>query len=142
QAAVSGKRGRDLKIFAVSVLTSLDDAALRSMGYGVSAQELVQLRVRDAVASGCDGVIASAHDNPDNIRRLAGDEKLLIATPGIRGPDDPADDHRRTADAATAIVQGADYLVVGRPVIGHDDAAARARKIIANMQAGQRGAAG
>src|SRR5271170_6387099 len=88
QAAVKGKRGRGLKIFAVSVLTSLDDTALRSMGYGVSAQELVQLRVRDAVASGCDGVIASAHDNPDNIRRLAGDEELLIATPGIRGPDD------------------------------------------------------
>jgi orotidine-5'-phosphate decarboxylase len=136
QAAVAGKRGRGLKIFAVSVLTSLDDAALRSMGYGVSAEELVQLRVREAVACGCDGVIASAHDNPDNIRRLGGDEKLLIATPGIRGPDDPVDDHRRTADAATAIAQGADYLVVGRPVIAHQDPAGRARKIIADMQAG------
>ena len=142
ESAVNGKRGRDLKIFAITVLTSLDNAALRSMGYGVTAQELVQLRVRDALACGCDGVIASAHDNPDNIRKLAGDEKLLIATPGIRGPDDPVDDHRRTADAATAIAQGADYLVVGRPVIGHSDAAARARKIITDMQTGQRGTAG
>ena len=142
ESAVSGKRGRDLKIFAITVLTSLDDAALRSMGYGVSAQELVQLRVRDAIACGCDGVIASAHDNPDAMRKLAGDEKLLFATPGIRGPDDPVDDHRRSADAATAIAQGADYLVVGRPVIGHADAAARARKIIADMQAGQRRMAG
>lgn len=138
QSAVSGKRGRDLKIFAITVLTSLDDAALRSMGYGVTAQELVQLRVKDAVECGCDGVIASAHDNPENIRKLAGDDKLLIATPGIRGPDDPVDDHRRTADAATAIAHGADYLVVGRPVIGHADAAARARKTIADMQAGAR----
>jgi orotidine-5'-phosphate decarboxylase len=138
RSAVSGKRGRDLKIFAITVLTSLDDAALRSMGYGVTAQELVQLRVKDALEHGCDGVIASAHDNPDAIRKLAGDDKLLIATPGIRGPDDPVDDHRRTADAATAIAHGADYLVVGRPVIGHADAAARARKIIADMQAGAR----
>lgn len=141
QSAVQGKRGRDLKIFAITVLTSLDDAALRSMGYGVTAQELVHLRVRDALACGCDGVIASAHDHPDNMRKLAGDERLLIGTPGIRGPDDPADDHRRTADAATAIARGADYLVVGRPVIGHADAAGRARKIIAEMRAGAERAA-
>jgi orotidine-5'-phosphate decarboxylase len=138
QSAVKGKRGRDIKLLAITVLTSLDDATLASMGYGVTAQELVHLRVREALKHGCDGIIASAHDHPDNIRKIAGDEKLLIATPGIRGPDDPVDDHRRTADAATAIAQGADYLVVGRPVIGYPDAAARAKKIITDMQEGER----
>ena len=112
-AVEAAQASPNLMVLAVTVLTSLDDTALRSMGYGVTAQELVQLRVRDALACGCDGVIASAHDNPDNIRKRAGDEKLLIATPGIRGPDDPVDDHRRTADAATAIAQGADYLWLG-----------------------------
>jgi orotidine-5'-phosphate decarboxylase len=142
ESAVNGKRGRAIRIFAITVLTSLDDAALQSMGYGVSAQELVQLRVRDALGCGCDGVIASAHDHPNNMRKRAGDERLLIATPGIRGPDDPVDDHRRSADAATAIAHGADYLVVGRPVIGHADPAARARAIIAEMRVGARRAAG
>jgi orotidine-5'-phosphate decarboxylase len=137
ESAVRGKRGSDIKIFSITVLTSLDDATLNSMGYRLTAQELVHLRVSQALKYGCDGVIASAFDDPDKIRRVAGDEKLLIATPGIRGPDDHADDHLRTADAATAIEQGADYLVVGRPVIGHkDDPASRAKKIIAEMREG------
>jgi orotidine-5'-phosphate decarboxylase len=136
QSAVKGKRGRDIKIFSITVLTSLDDATLASMGYSLTSEQLVHLRVREALKHGCDGIIASAHDDPDNIRKVAGNEKLLIATPGIRGPGDPVDDHRRSADAATAIERGADYLVVGRPIISHPDPAERARKIIAEMEAG------
>jgi len=138
EAAVKGKRGRDIKIFAITVLTSLDDAALKAMGYAMTAEQLIRLRVSQALACGCDGVIASAHDHPDTMRKVGGSENLLIATPGIRGADDPVDDHRRAADAASAIERGADYLVVGRPIIAHADPGARARKIIAEMQEGQR----
>ena len=66
----------------------------------------------------------------------AGNPGLLIVTPGIRGPGDAADDHRRSADAASAISRGADYLVVGRPIIGHADPAERARAIVAQMREG------
>ena len=64
---------------------------------------------------GCDGIIASASDDPDAIRKRAGAERLLIATPGIREPGGSADDHKRHATPAQAIARGADYLVVGRP---------------------------
>jgi orotidine-5'-phosphate decarboxylase len=138
ESAVKGKRGRDIKIFSITVLTSLDDETLKSMGYYVTAEQLVHLRVEQAIKYGCDGIIASAHDNPDNIRKVAGDEKLLIATPGIRGADDGLDDHKRTTDAATAVERGADYLVVGRPIIAYRDAAERARKIILDMKEGER----
>src|SRR6185312_4894951 len=138
ESAMKGKRGSGLKIFAVTVLTSLDDAALQSMGYALSAEELIRLRVADTVRHGCDGIIASAHDNPDSIRQRANAERLLIATPGIRWPNDAMDDHRRSADAASAIAHGADYLVVGRPIVGHPDHAERARSIVAQMQEGAR----
>lgn len=136
QSAVRGKRGRDLKIFSVTVLTSLSDRDLFEMGYRLTARELVELRVRQAVAFGCDGIIASAHDNPDDIRRLGGDGRLLVATPGIRSAGEPADDHQRRASAREAIARGADYLVVGRPIIKHPDPRARAREIIEEMREG------
>ena len=85
RAAVKGKGTSPLKIFAISVLTSLDDASLQEMGYVLTARDLVHLRARQAVECGCDGLIASAADNPDELRRIAGSERLLIGTPGIRG---------------------------------------------------------
>jgi orotidine-5'-phosphate decarboxylase len=137
KAAVAGKGQSDLKIFAITVLTSLDDAALHEMGYRLGVEDLISLRVRQALACGCDGVIASAHDDPDAIRRLAGDGgHLLIATPGVRRATDQTNDHRRFADPATAIRKGADYLVVGRPILEAADRAAEARAIIAEMARG------
>jgi len=139
QSAVKGKRGTDIKIFAVTVLTSLDNESLREMGYALTAQELVRLRVRQAVQYGCDGIIASGLDNPDEIRRQAGSDKLLIATPGIRPPDAAADDHRRVATPAQAIERGADYLVVGRPVVeATGGPKAAALRIIEQMQEGEK----
>lgn len=139
RAAVAGKAGSArTKIFAISALTSLDDKALREMGYALSVRELIRLRVRQAVECGCDGVIASADDNPDEMRRLAGAEHLLIATPGIREPGGSVDDHKRHATPAQAIARGADYLVVGRPITKSDDPAAAARRIIADMERGAR----
>jgi orotidine-5'-phosphate decarboxylase len=139
KAAVEGRGDSDLRIFAITVLTSLDDAALQDMGYRLTAEELVKLRVRRAVACGCDGVIASAHDDPDGLRGLAPcGERLLIATPGVRRATDRAHDHRRFADPATAIRKGSDYLVVGRPILEAADRAAEARGIVAEMERGWR----
>ena len=115
-AAVAGAAGSGLGILAVSVLTSLDDAALRAMGYAMGARELVPLRVRAAAAAGCAGVIASPADHPDALREASGKPDLLVVTPGIRMADDPAGDQRRTGTPADAMAQGADYIVVGRPI--------------------------
>ncbi len=137
RAAVAGKAGSArTKVFAISALTSLDDTALREMGYALSVRDLIRLRVRQAVECGCDGIIASADDNPHEIRRLAGADSLLVATPGIREPGEAVDDHRRHATPAQAIARGADYLVVGRPITRSDDPAAAARRIIADMEQG------
>jgi orotidine-5'-phosphate decarboxylase len=137
RAAVAGKAGSArTKVFAISVLTSLNDAAVREMGYALSVQELIRLRVKQAVECGCDGMIASADDDPNAIRAMAGAEHLLIGTPGIREPGGSVDDHKRHATPAQAIARGADYLVVGRPITQADDPAAAARRIVADMQRG------
>ena len=135
-AAVAGRGSSSLKIFAVSVLTSLDDRALASMGYATTVKELIELRVRNAVAAGCDGVIASPNDCPDELRRLVGADNLLIATPGIRSPDDTTDDHARAGTPADAIRNGADYLVVGRPILRAANPREKAAEIIAEMRRG------
>jgi orotidine-5'-phosphate decarboxylase len=139
RAAVAGRGGSArTKVFAISVLTSLDDTAVRAMGYAMPVADLVRLRVRQAVDCGCDGIVASAGDDPDSIRRMANAEHLLIATPGIREPGGAVDDHKRHATPAQAITRGADYLVVGRPITQADDPAAAARRIIADMELGRR----
>jgi orotidine-5'-phosphate decarboxylase len=138
RAAVAGRGGSArTKVFAISVLTSLDDTAVRAMGYAMPVADLVRVRVRQAVDCGCDGIVASAGDDPDAIRRMANAEHLLIATPGIREPGGAVDDHKRHATPAQAIARGADYLVVGRPITQADDPAAAARRLIADMELGR-----
>jgi orotidine-5'-phosphate decarboxylase len=134
RAAVTAKAGSDLKIFAVTVLTSLDDAALRDMGYSDTARQLVIRRARTAVECQCDGIIASADDNPDEIRRLARSENLLIATPGIRPAGSAVHDQKRVATPYEAIANGADYLVVGRPIVAAPRPEVAAASIIADME--------
>jgi len=136
RAAVKAKEGSDLKVFAITVLTSLDDAALKRMGYALKAKDLVQLRARMAVDCHCDGIIASADDDPDQIRMLAGNKKLLIATPGIRPAGSAPDDQKRIATPREAIANGADYLVVGRPIVAAPDRRAAALAIIREMELG------
>jgi orotidine-5'-phosphate decarboxylase len=137
RAAVDGKgASQRTKILAITALTSLDDKALREMGYALPMQDLIDLRVRHAVECGCDGIIASASDNPNAMRKRASAERLLIATPGIREPGGSPDDHKRHATPGQAIARGADYLVVGRPIAKADDPAAAARRIILDMERG------
>jgi orotidine-5'-phosphate decarboxylase len=135
RAAVAGKGGSaSTKVFAVSVLTSQSDASVREMGYALSVAELVQLRARQAVACGCDGIIASAQDDPNAIRATIAAEHLLIATPGIREPGAETHDQQRVATPRQAIARGADYLIVGRPITQAADPAVAARRIVADME--------
>ena len=136
KAAVEGRGDSRLKILAITVLTSVDQDGLRDLGYLCSVEELIRMRVKRSIACGCDGIIAAPHDNPDRIRQLAGEEKLLIVTPGIRLAGTSADDHKRPGTPAEAIAAGADYLVVGRPILKSDDPALAVTRIIENMRRG------
>jgi orotidine-5'-phosphate decarboxylase len=141
KAAVEGKGNSDtLKVFSITVLTSLDEQDLRDMGYLKSLPEIIEVRVKQSIRCGCDGIIASADDNPDEIRKMAGWDKLLIATPGIRESGRPTEDHKRFTGPFEAIDKGADYLIVGRPIIRPDneDSITVAKRFISEMERGER----
>ncbi len=108
----------NLKILAVTVLTSLDRGDLRDLGYDVDVPSLVLSRARRAQELGCDGVIASPRE-AETLRESLG-EHMLIVTPGIRPADPrltpPADDQKRVATVEGAFRNGADHIVVGRPI--------------------------
>jgi orotidine-5'-phosphate decarboxylase len=134
RAAAEGKKGSNLKILVVPVLTSLDANGLRELGYRVGVAELIVECAKTAFASGCDGIIAAPGDNPNQIRRSSQAEGLLVVTPGVRPPGMPLDDHKRAGTPGEAIGAGADYLVVGRPIIKSDEPARAAARIIENMR--------
>lgn len=105
----------DLKILAVTVLTSLDRGDLDDLGFACDVEKLVLSRARRALETGVDGIVSSGLEAP-LIRRELG-QKLLVVTPGIRPVENkPADDQKRTVDVAQAFRNGADYIVVGRPI--------------------------
>lgn len=137
-AAVRGRGDSAMRILAVTVLTSLTDADLAAGGSRLDARELVMLRARQAIAAGADGLVASAADDPDALRTALGAPDLLIVTPGIRPALSAPDDQRRTATPAEAIARGADYLVVGRPIVRSADPRRAAANIIAEMKEGVR----
>ncbi len=112
-AAVQGRGSSPMQILGVTVLTSLDQAALCALGHTQTPRELVMLRVQQALQAGIDGVVASPEE-ASAIRAMAPD--LLIVTPGIRPTGTDAGDQKRIATPASAIHDGANYLVVGRPV--------------------------
>jgi orotidine-5'-phosphate decarboxylase len=132
RAAVEGRGNSDLKILSVTVLTSLDHYDIKDLGFDCSVEELVLHRAKRALEAGCDGVIASPKEI-QSIREIAG-IGLLIVTPGIRPQKARIDDHKRWASPATAIQDGADYLVVGRPIRNAPDPKAAAENIIFEMQ--------
>ncbi|MSP04126.1 MAG: orotidine-5'-phosphate decarboxylase [Acetobacteraceae bacterium] len=136
QAAMEGKGASCLKILAVTVLTSLTGTDLQTMGYSKTVPELVAQRVASVVALGGDGIIASAQDDPNTIRAQAGAPNLLIVTPGIRLPGSEAGGQKRISTPAAAIAKGADYLVVGRPIVAAPDPRSAAQLIIADMERG------
>jgi len=132
-AALEGRRGTDLKLLAVTVLTNFDSGDLRDIGVQWSVADLVAARAKLAAEVGCDGVVASGAE-PKAIRQKVGGE-LLIVTPGIRPAGIGTDEHARIATPAEAIQAGADYLVVGRPIRDAATPGEAAKAIIAEMQA-------
>ena len=103
----------ELKILAVTVLTSLDEGDLKDLGFQCNVEDLVFSRAKRALAIGCDGVISSGLE-VSRLRRGLGEQLLLVA-PGIR-PVKNVDDQKRTVDVKEAFLNGADYIVVGRPI--------------------------
>ncbi len=133
RGAVEGRGTSDLKLFTVTVLTSMDKADIAELGYAEhSVEELVLFRARKALAAGCDGVIASGRE-ASAIKALSND-RLLVVVPGIRPDGSPEDDQKRTVTPGEAIAVGADYLVVGRPITGKPDPRANAGAILEEMQ--------
>jgi len=106
----------DMKILAVTMLTSLDQADANDLGFKVDIKDIVLSRARRALDIGCDGVISSGIEVPE-LRETLG-ARFIIVTPGIR-PMANVDDQKRTVDVEEAFQNGADYIVVGRPIKEH-----------------------
>jgi len=117
-----------LKILAVTVLTSLDANDLKDLGFQCDVEALVLSRARRALAVGCHGVISSGLEAA-KLRSELG-SRLLIVSPGIRPVENRlVDDQKRTMDVETAFLNGADYIVVGRPIRNAADPKAKAEEI-------------
>ena len=113
--AAAENKGDTLKVLGVTVLTSLDRGDLDDLGFDCDVGELVLSRAKRALESGCDGVISSGLEVPKLREHV--DEKLLVVTPGIRPVDNkPVGDQKRVVTVDTAFSNGADYIVVGRPI--------------------------
>src|SRR5882724_3219846 len=132
-AAVDARRGTSLRILAVTVLTSYNDADLAAAGYDFTVGELVAERAAQARDIGVDGLVCSAAE-AEVVRPLLGPGMVLV-TPGIRPMQTDADDQKRIMTPGEAVRAGADYLVVGRPVIAADDPKAAAEAIVAEIAA-------
>ena len=132
KAAVEGKRGSALRILAVTVLTSYDDADLAAAGYDMSVPELAAARAQQARDTGIDGLVCSAEEAA-SLRDIAGPGMVLV-TPGIRPAGSASGDQKRIMTPARAIEAGADYLVVGRPVVEAADPKKAAEAIVAEIE--------
>ena len=130
QAAVEA-RGGALRILGVTVLTSYDDNDLNAAGYETSVKALVARRAEQARALGIDGLVCSPEEAA-NVRAIAGAGMALV-TPGIRPAGAEAGDQKRIMTPAAAIAAGADYLVVGRPIVAASDPRAAAEAIVAEI---------
>lgn len=126
-AAVKGS----IRLLGVTALTSLDEHDLADLGFQCDAAALVLSRAKAALASGCDGVVSSGLEVAALRREV--DHRLIVVCPGIR-PVSNSDDQKRTVDVAQAFEQGADYIVVGRPIRNAADPVAAAEAIQATIR--------
>ncbi|HEU0119186.1 MAG TPA: orotidine-5'-phosphate decarboxylase [Bryobacteraceae bacterium] len=133
RAAVAGRGSSDLRILAVTVLTSLDQMDVQEMGYTCTMRELFDLRVRSAVRAGVDGLVCSPLEVGE-VRRTVGPEKLLV-TPGVRSAGAAKGDQKRVATPAEAMADGASHLVIGRQVTRAADPNQAVREILAELSA-------
>ncbi len=133
RAAVAGAQGSSVAILGVTVLTSSDDADLLEAGYRFGVVEMVRRRAEQAQALGVHGLVASAAE-AKSVRAAVG-PKMILVTPGIRPAGADVGDQKRVATPGSAIRDGADYLVVGRPITTASDPRRAARAIVEEIAA-------
>lgn len=132
--AAAANKGDSLKVLGVTVLTSLDRGDLDDLGFDCDIADLVISRARRALEAGCDGVISSGLEVPKLREHI--DSKLLVITPGIRPVDNkPTGDQKRVVTVETAFANGADHIVIGRPIRDAADPRAAAEAIQATIAA-------
>jgi len=133
RAAVEGRDTSNLQLLAVTLLTSFDRQDIEDLGYPCEVTDLVDLRVRKAMAAGMQGIVASPLDAA-RVRRLAGAGTLLV-TPGVRSAGAAKSDQKRVATPAEAIREGADYVVVGRQVTRAADPVGEVDRVLEEIAA-------
>src|ERR1700743_3357183 len=131
KAAVEARASSDLKILAVTVLTSYDEADLHEAGYRLGVADLVEARAQQALSLGIDGLVSSAEEAA-RLRKIVG-HRMRLVPPGIRPAGSATGDQKRIMTPARAIAAGADYLVVGRPIVEAADPKAAAEAIQAEI---------
>jgi len=131
KAAVEGRAGSGLRILAVTVLTSYDDGDLHAAGYRLGVSDLVEARAQQAQVLGIDGLVCSPEEAA-SLHKIVGHQMVLV-TPGVRPSGTASGDQKRIMTPTRAIAAGADYLVVGRPVIEAADPKAAAGAIQAEI---------
>lgn len=131
RAAVEARAGSSLRILAVTVLTSYDDHDLAEAGYRVSVEDLVADRAHQAQDIGIDGVVC-APEEAGPLRLIVGPAMALV-TPGVRPAGASPNDQKRITTPRRAIEAGADYLVIGRPIVESDDPRKAAEAVIAEI---------
>jgi len=131
RAAMEASKGSALKVLAVTVLTSYDDFDLAETGSRLGVSELVNLRAKQARDIGVDGLVCSAEEAA-SLRAIAG-ERMCLVTPGIRPSGSDVGDQKRVMTPSRAIAAGADYLVVGRPIVAAADPKAAAEAVVAEI---------
>lgn len=133
KAAVEARAGSGLNILAVTVLTSYDDNDLHAAGYRFSVPDLVEARAQQAQVLGVDGLVSSPEEAA-SLRKIVGHQMMLV-TPGIRPSGSATGDQKRIMTPSRAIAAGADYLVVGRPILDAADPKTAADAIQAEIAA-------
>jgi orotidine-5'-phosphate decarboxylase len=131
KAAVLGRGAHKTKLLGVTVMTSLSQADLDEMGYGMVLSDLVKRRVDQAVDAGLDGVVASPHE-AQMIRARVPDH-FLIVTPGVRPLWSSANDQQRIATPSQALSNGASHLVIGRPITHAPDPVVAIKAILSEL---------
>ncbi len=133
RAAVEGRGDSSLKLLGVGVLTSLDDDDLVKDGYARSVTELVEMRARNAMAAGVEGIVCSPREVA-RVRAIAG-RGMILVNPGVRSAGSSTGDQKRVATPAEAVAAGADHIVVGREVTRSKDPRGETRRILEDVSA-------
>jgi orotidine-5'-phosphate decarboxylase len=131
RSAVEGRGDSRLQLLAVTVLTSFDEGDLRQLGYPCTVRDLVDLRVRNAMKSGVEGIVCSPLEVA-RVREIAGPKAILV-TPGVRSAGASKGDQKRVATPREAVGNGASYLVIGRQVTRAEDPRAEVQNILEEL---------